>query len=199
MSTQDLFRWSGVALILTAVLFVIGGILVVVLPSGGVAGPAAPLVYYLGTIMAVLALIALYAAQRKQTGILGFAGFLLAVIGATLYSGPQLALLAGTSGAAGWHDVWGFAMGNVLLIGPAAFFIGMILLGIASMRGGVLPRWSGGLLAIGAFVWLIAYFLSAVPGLLTVASIITGAGMAWMGWALWSGRTETALKTRPAV
>lgn len=190
MSKQDLFRWGGLALILTAVLFVIGGILVVVLPGGGVAGPAAPLVYYLGTITAVLALIALYAAQRQQSGVLGFAGFLLAVIGATLYSGPQLALLAGTSGAAGWHDVWGFAMGNVLLIGPAAFFIGMILLGIASMRGGVLPRWSGGLLVIGAFVWLIAYFLSAVPGLLTVASIITGAGMARMGYSLWARQPQ---------
>ena len=199
MSTQDLFRWGGLALILTAVLYIVGGILVVVLPAGGLATPAAPLVYYLGTITAVLALIALYTAQRQQTGILGFAGFLLAIIGATLYSGPQLALVAGTSGAAGWHDVWGLAMGNVLLIGPAAFFIGIILQGVASTRGGVLPRWSGVLLAIGAFVWLIAYFLSAVPGLLTVASLVTGVGMAWMGWALWSGQAETAMQTRPAV
>lgn len=200
MSTQNLFRWGGLALILTAVLFVIGGILAALDPEGGLSSPVVPLLYYLGTILAVPASIALYAAQRQQSGVLGFAGFLLAMFGAVLYSGPQIALVAGTSGAAGWHDVWGFAMGNVLLIGPAAFFIGLILLGLATGRGGVLPRWSGLLLAIGAFIWLVAYFLSFVPGLLTVASIITGAGLAWTGWAIRSvQKTETAAQPQPAI
>ena len=195
MGTQDLSRWGGLVLILTAVLFAGGGIFAAVLPGGGLESPAAPLMFYAGTVTAVVAFTALYAAPWKRSGTSGVAGLLLAVVGATLYSGPQLALVAKTFGAAGWHDVWGFAMGNVLLIGPPLFFIGMILLGAATARSGMFPPWSGRLLAIGAFIWLIAYVLSIVPGLLTLASLITGAGMAWLGWTLWSRRTGEVILT----
>jgi hypothetical protein len=195
MSIHSLSRWGSVALIVTAVLFAVGGILVAVLPGGGLASPTAPLIYYLGTLTAVPAVIALYAAQRQQSGKVGFAGFLLGLVGAVMYSGPEFALLAGTAGAAGWHDVWGFAMGNILLIGPPAFFIGLGLLGIAATRGPVFPRWAGILLATGSFLWLIAFLLSMVPGLLTVANLIGSAGMAWIGWTLWSTADESAPQT----
>ncbi|MDX1686661.1 MAG: hypothetical protein R3248_01650 [Candidatus Promineifilaceae bacterium] len=191
MNTQSLYRWGGMVAILTAAFFVLGGVLAAVVSDGGLSTPVVPALYYFGTTAAVLAFLALYAAQCQQTGILGLVGFLLATMGAVLYSGPQFALVAGTSGAAGWHDVWGFGMGNILLVGPPAFFIGMSLIGAATRRAAVLPRHAGLVLAVGAFVWLVAYFLSIVPGLLTVASVLTGVGMAWMGWALWSGRSGT--------
>ena len=190
MQAQRLFRWGGLVAMLAAALFALGGVLAAVVPGGGLSGPVVPLLYYLGTVTVVLALVGLYAVQWQQTGAMGLVGFVLAIVGAVLYSGPQFALVAGTSGAAGWHDVWGFGMGNVLLAGPPAFFVGLILLGAATRRGGVLPRAAGGVLAAGAVVWLVAFFLSVVPGLLTVATVTTGAGMAWMGWALWSGRAD---------
>jgi len=194
MSTSTVLRWGGVLLILTAALFAAGGILAVLQPEG----LAVALLYYLGTIVAVLGVITLYGAQREEMGRLGFAGALLGAVGAVLYSGPQLALLAGASGAAGWHDVWGFAMSNVLLAGPTAFFIGLILLGVATWRGGVLPRGSGLLLAVGAFVWLVAYFLSVVPGLLTTASLVTAGGLAWAGAALAMDRLESLARPQRA-
>jgi hypothetical protein len=68
------------------------------------------------------------------------------------------------------------------------------------MRSQVLPRWSGLLLAIGAFIWLGTYFLSVVPGLLTVASVVTGVGLAWAGWSLWLGRVkDLATSPQPAI
>lgn len=188
MSTQKLVRWGGLALVLTAALFAAGGVLAATLPGGGLDGPLVSLLYYLGTVASIFAFTALYAAIRTQTGSLGFAGYALATAGAVLYSGPQFALVAGMSGAAGWHGVWGFAMGNVLLIGPAAFFIGMILLGVAARRVPTLPGWSGILLGVGASIWLVAYVLSTVPGLLTVSSLVAGAGLAWIGASLWMGR-----------
>jgi hypothetical protein len=182
------------------VLFGAAGILAAFDPQGGLSHPIVSWLYYLGTVSAVPAIIAVYAFQWQQAGRLGFIGCLLAMIGAVLYSGPQMALVAGTSGAAGWHDVWAFAMGHVLLIGPGAFFIGLILLGAAVMRGAVLPSRAGLTLAVGSFIWLVAYVLSGVPGLLTIASLITGAGLAWIGWAMWSGRRrETALRQQPAL
>ncbi|HSJ56772.1 MAG TPA: hypothetical protein VLC95_06310, partial [Anaerolineae bacterium] len=198
MSVATLLRLGGLVLILTAVLFAAGGVLAAVVPEGGLATPTVPLLYYLGTISAVLGVIALYTVLREQSGRLGFTGMVLATVGAVLYSGPLLSLLAGTSGATAWHEVWAFAMGNVLLAGPTAFFVGLILLGIATWRGRQLSRGSGLVLAVGAFVWLVAYFLSVVPGLLTVASLVTAAGLAWMGAALWLGRPSRAARQQMA-
>lgn len=196
---MNLYVWGGLALILAAALIAGGGVLAAIAPGGGLNGPLVPLLYYLGTVATVPAFAALYVAHAQGAGRLGVAGFLLATIGAVLYSGPQLALVAGTAGAAGWHDIWAFAMGNVLLIGPPAFFSGMILLGIASGRGGSVPSWPGRLLAIGAAIWLVAYVLSTVPGLLTVASVVTGAGMVWMGSELITGRAAAAARSQLAV
>lgn len=190
METREVIRWGGVVSLITAIAFAAGGILAAVSPSGGLDSPLVPGLYYLGTILAVPSLLALFAARPGGYGTLGLIGFILAILGAVLYSGPQLALFAGMSGAAGWHDVWGFAMGNVLLIGPTAFFVGMILMGWSA--GGVerFSGWPGRLLAIGALLWLVAYFLSIVPGLLTVASLVTAVGLGWMGLLLWSEQAQ---------
>lgn len=200
MSTATLFRWGGAALVGTAVAFLIGGVLVMVIPGGGLSHPAAAIAYYVGTVLAVPALTALYAAARQQAGRLGFAGYALGTLGAVIYSGPQLALVAGLLGGAGWHDVWGVAMGRfpVLLIGPPAFFLGMVLLGTAAFRGGVAWRVPAILLAAGALLWFFVYFL-AFPGGLTIASIVTAAAFAWIGRSLFSrtalegGRAQAAM------
>lgn len=192
MEVRAAIRWGGIVCLITAILIAAGGILAAFSPSGGLDGPLVPFLYYLGTVFAVPSLVALFAARSRQYGSLGLVGFVLSILGAVLYSGPQLALLAGTSGAVGWHDVWGFAMGNVLLIGPIAFFVGMILMGWAAGRMDLWSGWPSRLLAIGALIWLVAYFLSVVPGLLTLASVITAAGLGWMGLLLWFRSAQTA-------
>jgi len=199
MCTSTLLRLGGAVLVLTAVLFAAGGILAAVLSDGGLAGPTVPLLYYLRTLSAVLGVVALYAAQRRETGQQGFAGMALATVGAAMYSGPILTLLAGTSGATAWHEVWEFSMGNVLLVGPTAFFMGLILLGVATWRAAVLPPISGLMLAVGAFLWLAAFFLSVVPGLLTLGSLMTGAGLGWMGAVLGLGRLEPVARPQQAA
>lgn len=192
------YRLAGIALLLTAGLLISGGI-IVLQPGGGLANPAAPMLYYLGTLSAIFAALGLYSVQFRETGRLGLSGMVLTILGAALYSGPQLALIASTFGAAGWHDVWGFAMGNVLLVGPTAFFLGMVLLGIATQRSGVLSRGSGVTLAFGAGLWLAAYFLSVVPGLLTLASVVTGVGLAWAGLFIISRGRQASAQPVPAA
>jgi len=193
MDSKSLFRWGGYALVTSALLLASGGVSAAVIPGGGITNPLSPLLFYLGTISSVYAFGALYGVLQRNSGTQGFVGFLMATLGAILYSGPQLALLAGTTGVESWHDVWGFAMGNVLLVGPTIFFIGMILLGLVAARSEILPKWGGRLLTIGAATWLVAYFLSVIPGLLTVATLLTGTGMAWMGAAILSSQPERAL------
>lgn len=198
MAVQNAIRWGGLVAVVTALLFAVGGVLAAVSPMGGLDSPLVPLLYYVGTVLAVPSLLAAFSARSGEYGRLGLVGLVLAVLGAVLYSGPQLALVAGTAGAAGWHEVWGFAMRNVLLLGPPAFFVGMVLMGWAAQQVAIWPRWASRLLAIGAAIWLVAYFLSTVPGLLTAASLVTGAGLGWIGLGLWSEAAQ-AFENSPAA
>ena len=202
MSKQTLSRSGALLLFLTALLFALGAILLVAQPNGGFGTLGSALLYYVGFIAAVPAMTALYAAQWQVAGRVGLAGYLLSVMGAVMYSAPEFALVAGLRGAAGWHDVWAVAMSSIpiLLIGPPAFFLGMILLGATTMRAPVLPRYAGLLLAIGAFLWLVAFFLSVVPLLLVAGNILSGVGLVWLGRALWSGSTEAVVaQPHPAL
>ena len=142
MSTQTLNRWGAIVTILTAALFVAAAIALIVIPDGGLSNSTAPALYYAGLILIVPAYTALYSAQWQSAGKLGFAGFLMSVVGSIMYSGPIFVLLAGTAGVATWHDLWGFSMGNVLPLGATIFLIGSTMFGIATRKR--LPHSSGG-------------------------------------------------------
>ncbi|HSL45563.1 MAG TPA: hypothetical protein VK897_19160, partial [Anaerolineales bacterium] len=134
-------------------------------------------------------------AQSQAAGKLGFAGFVMSVIGSIMYSGPIFVLMAGTSGVATWHDLWGFSMGNVLPLGASIFLIGSTMFGMASMRAGAFPHYAGLLLAIGSFLWLIAFYIP-VPFLLSLANLLSAAALAWMGWTLLPREQVSAVQTR---
>jgi hypothetical protein len=79
------------------------------------------------------------------------------------------------------------------------WMIGMIMLGIASWRTGVLPKWVGGLIALGAF----AFFLYQGPGgvieaLPPIAYQVAGLcfllSFPVVGMKLWRGETESQSK-----
>jgi hypothetical protein len=73
-----------------------------------------------------------------------------------------------------------------LVPGGVAVIIGMLLLGIAILRAGVLPRWVAALLIVGALAML-GFNDQNVRSLIAIPF-----GVAWMavGYALWSGQTE---------
>ena len=66
--------------------------------------------------------------------------------------------------------------------------LGYIFFGIATVRAGVLPRGGAWLLIAGALL----AFGGAVSRLIgIVAAAVFGAGLAWMGYALWSSKDES--------
>jgi hypothetical protein len=72
--------------------------------------------------------------------------------------------------------------------GGLAFFVGLILFGIATVRAGVFPRWAGLLLIAGDVVFGAGdFFGSAAPIIFVVGALITCAGLVWLGLALLSG------------
>lgn len=107
----------------------------------------------MANVTLVFAFVALYAAQTGQSGLLGNLGMVLSVVGTTLVSGVVLVEIAGASGADVEVVLSGGLSGAIALLEGLAFFVGLILFGIATMRAGVFPRWAGLLLIVGDVVF----------------------------------------------
>jgi hypothetical protein len=71
-----------------------------------------------------------------------------------------------------------------------------VLLGIATFRAGILPRWAGGALAVGTVLPLA---FSLLPHeFARLAAVPIGLALAWLGYALWSERRAPASQPVPA-
>ena len=161
-----------------------------------------------------LGLIGLYARQVEETGWLGLVGFVLAFVGGAFASTTQyvtstvIPLIAAQAPA-----LFDQAMTPPPFAPPVfvlGFVLGHVLFGLATMRAGVLPHWSGLLMMIGIVLFFVGEvsFLAqrlAVPALQQVFELIRrlrvivlfgdvafGLGLVWMGYALWSEKRALA-------
>jgi hypothetical protein len=124
----------------------------------------------LGTL---IGLVALHTRQSRTYGALGLAGFLAAAAGTALV---LLSVLLISLGGRNLLDL-------VLGLGFLGMLVGFVALGVATIRGKVLPGWCGVALivALPIAVTLGDYGGGIVLGLLWLA----------LGYALWSGRVES--------
>jgi len=197
MSSANLMRGSALACMLSGVLIFMFFLVNPARNPAGLTSSPYVTVHLLGFAAAVLGqlgLVGLYLRQRKQAGILGAIGFVVSFIG--------LALVAGEV----FFDTYIFPilMAEVpdLLTGPlgvgpvtlifqltSAFFVlGFILFGIATLRAGILPRWGALLVTVGS---LYGVGRLPIPDLVrTLGAAAFGLGLAWLGYALWSGARE---------
>jgi hypothetical protein len=154
----------------------------------------------------------LYTRQAEKTGWLGLAGFVLFSIWMTMVSGfsfveafilPALATEspAFVEGFLGMFSSSPSAIDFGILptlwnLSGPMYILGPLLFGIATFRAGVLPRWAGALLALNA-VWvpLGAVLPAAYQPMIMVP---VGLAVAWLGYALFSERRETASDLAPA-
>jgi len=171
--------------------------------------PTWAIVHGLATAMGffgVLGLAGLYARQVKESGWLGLAGYILLSLWLVITTGftfaevlilPRLAatspafveaFLGSFSGAASQINL-GVLPTLWSLTGPM-YILGGLLFGIATIRAGILPRWAGGLLAIGTALTPVAALLS--PELQPKVAVPVGLALIWLGYALWSERRAPA-------
>ena len=188
MSSSDLVRWGGLAAIVAGVAWAVSGIVhfAMVYPQAGT-GPTGSISDYLiegahavAEAGMLGALIGLRARQGPWYGWLGAVGFALAFVGTALLCAITVIGI-----------VFGKALGEAVLSaifisGVLGWLVGFSLLGIATVRARVLPRWCG--------VLLIAYF--PLFGFL-LASYGWGGialGLLWVtpGYVLWSWRGTAA-------
>ena len=172
--TPSLVRWGARAALVSGVLWIAGGLLHLAYPQD----PPGALGYFLnylgtaifsGAYLGMLGgLVGLHARQVESYGRLGTVGFYLAFAGTALaFVGQATSGIFPNNGALGWlfsDPGFGFLVGLLLVS------LGLVLLGVATLQGRVLPRWCGvGLIALVIFSALGAFGGFVVVGLLWLA------------------------------
>jgi hypothetical protein len=149
----------------------------------------------------------------KESGWLGLAGFLVfglawALLAAFQFAEGLIVPLLATDApkfVEGFLGITSRSASEVSLgILPAVYSItsvlylgGGLLFGTATFRAGVLPRWTGGALAVGSVAPL-ALSLLLPHEFIRLAAVPMGIALALLGYALWSDRRETVSKPVPA-
>jgi hypothetical protein len=213
MSQKDLSRWSGIACMLAGVLITLAHL---VHPSRET--PEIILeqefrliaAHWLSTFsygFLLLGLPGLYVAQSERAGRLGLVSFLMLFFGTLFFAVSNnygfIAPVLAAQAPAMLDAINAYppvaTLNGLLILG---FFPGFILFGIATLRARVLPCQAAILMVIGTPLYMVGIVLSLLvfEALWIVAilgALALGLGLAWAGYALWSGKE--AMKEAIAV
>ena len=207
--SSNVIRWGGPALILGGLLWGLTYLteLVIGVTAGeeayNRADPSASVLewfwpaFFMGAIVFLgVGLLGVRARLEGRSRILGIVGALLACI-AIVAASINLVLLTGITGTPTAADVLGFA-------GVLGILIGATLLGIATLRAGVLPRWARFALTFTAVAFFPA-ILATIPlegvapdyVIADLPFLVVGAVLAAVGYAMLPGRMSAV--SRPAL
>jgi len=193
MSSSNLFRWSGLAVILAGILLPLPWIIehIVGYPRNN----SIATLEFIGMIFLMFGIMGIFGYQIEESGASGFLGFLLIVISNCILLGqiwlPESGQMAGIAGVLG-------PLGGVTMLA------GLILLGIGTWKANKLPRWTAALWVIGWVITMIGLMLT-VSGfamgwiLAVIGFVIWGLGMIGAGAKLWSGMVEPASQPEAAT
>jgi hypothetical protein len=169
---------GGIAWVLPNLLFLIG------LSAGGGFSSIQLTLRLVGLLLLALGLVGLHVLQERSYGGIGRAGFYIAFASTIVHVlvVPFVALLRPLAASPLAPLLALVALAS--LIGSVGWLVGFLLLGVGTLRAGVLPRWYGVLLLILALVLVAAdahggFSDYAWPGLILVV----------LGYALWMRRT----------
>lgn len=129
-------------------------------------------VFFVGTVLSVFALFAVYAAQAESSAIWGLVGFVAATVGNILFLG---------------EDIWGEL---VFAIGGGLYALGLILLGVGTLKAGVFSRWAAWLWIASVVLGIPGFAVQSLMALFFAAGgVALGAGFVLAGYELWAGRS----------
>jgi hypothetical protein len=202
MSSSNLIRWGGLAAMLAGVAFVTADLLSLsIYPKFPAVESLTSGVYAVQSVLKLLAavlllvgLFGLYIRQAEAAGILGLAGFLIALTGTVLMIGAfwATAFFAPfvAAGDPAWFDAGEGPTGRLAVafaVSDAFFVLGWSLFGIATLKARIYPRVAAVLLVVGAVPVLGTLLVVGFP-----TSIMFSAAVAWLGYALWSEKSVPA-------
>lgn len=178
MGSSGPVRWGAAGLALGGAAWLVLGLSNVFGYLQAIPGREDVALLVLALLLTAAGLGGLYALQGGSHGLLGRAGFYLALAALVARALGAVAFLAGSS-----------ALEWVSLPGTIGMLVGFVVYGLATLRTGVLPRWYGVALALSVPVSLpLAVYGTALFGLI----------MAALGLALWSQK-DTIPERRPRV
>ena len=211
MTPSALIRASGLATIVGGALFALFPLLH---PDHTAAGYTSwvwvpvHMMPNIGAILVLFGLVGLLARQLERAGLFGVIAFVVAFVGtASFVMGAMIeAFIIPFMGLQTPEIVDGSpppGVGEAFLIIGILFALGHVLLGIATYRAGVVPRSVGTLMVVGGLSLLI---LERIGGIMleldflwVVGPVLLGAGLAWLGYSLWSGTPEPTRARRPRI
>jgi hypothetical protein len=213
----NLIRWSGLAAVVAGIIF---AVIQPIHPWEDVANVTTStwaIITSFKTAMCLLFLLGItgiYARQVNKAGWLGLAGFLLlflswglqmAFVFAEAFILPLLATSApqfvdAVLGNLARNEASAVNLGALPMLyslgASVPYMLGGLLLGLATLRAGILPRWAGGLLAVTATLTPLAALLP--HNIQRLAAIPMGLALATLGYALWAERRAQAAEPAPA-
>jgi hypothetical protein len=208
MSSSNLIRWGGLAVLLGGVLWGLHEVgwyfFVTDQHQHPYPQPQATIfwvIFLMANLFVLLGLPALYARQAEQAGTLGLIALVVVFFGMALSTGlawfgafiqPGLHELQGLAEGAGVTMQEPILAGVGFVVSLMLHVLGWILFGLASLRAGVLPRWAVVLAMVGPLFWL----LSEATGF-SLPLPVFAIGLAWLGFALW--REKGKVLAEPAT
>jgi hypothetical protein len=214
ITAHGLIRATGVAAMLAGALFVLVQVIHPAETVEAVAGDGWVPVHYLTIAMLslfVIGVTGIYARQVEKVGWIGLIGFVALSFGLLLNIGgafveafvePLLAISSPDFVEAFNSMVMGTpydydlgALPTMWAASSAAFMAGTLILGIATLRAGVLSRWGAGVFAFGLVLGLPA---ASVIGNVRLAAVPISIGLVWLGYSLWSERRAATPQKAPA-
>ena len=207
MSSREAFRLAGLALVVGAVLSIVGNLLNTLLFTGNDPTPYAGnalfvpvnILSVVGSALLLLGLPVLYLSRPEGWGVLGLIGFVL-IFATGLMFGIFFSLL----GAVLLPYLVQAAPATVKGNGPPAFFpffilgtvfevLGMLLLAVPIVRGFVAERWVGYVLLAAAVLGVVGFFIGGGSGpanpllalLGNLGTLLLMVALGWLGYLLW--------------
>jgi hypothetical protein len=194
MSSSSQVRWGALGALLAAAGWMVSGIVAF---AFGVApfGPVGSLSWYLietsdalGVAGMVVLLVGLHVRQAPDYRWLGTAGFVVAFVGtASYFLSYPIYILS--------FNRFGTLLDLLEYVALFGLLAGFPLLGVATFRARVLPRWCGVLLVALPAVFFVIFFLVDYSG---AARALFGPYWLALGYALWSHQGDPVQPAQPA-
>jgi hypothetical protein len=207
---SNVIRWAGLAAMGAGMLYIAVQTIHPLDVLSSVTTTQWAVTHYLSVAMDILSMLGiagLYARQVEKSGWLGLAGYLvfslfwalsMAFHFAETFISPVLAtespkFVEGFLGiiTSTPSEINLGALPSVYALAGIAYVLGGLLFGIATFRAGTLPRWAGGLLAVGTILPILGSSLVEHP-YDRIFAVPVGLAVAWLGYALFSERREKA-------
>ena len=179
MSMSTFFRLSAVAGLLSSLAIITDNLL----PEGD----AFNWVGVLSPVFGLLALTGLYLWQMEASGKLGALGYIANLLGMGFFVGLAFAnaFMLPYLGGDVLKELFAGPTRLAFVAGGSIFLVGVILFGLAAIKARTYP-------ILAALLYMVGFIPISLqplfpPSIITLGSLMAGAGIAWFSYALWSG------------